>query len=114
MVLSTKNVYEKSSTDFHSRDCDQLSKTNISDKAKNHVYLDFAVKTYNQSYAIDDNDIFTLRAHGFYDDDIAVGVTITAFFALSNRMAASLTSIAAKYEFYSLGREFQSPDSQSS
>ena len=67
--------------------------------------LDFAVKTCNSSYAITNDDFVILQEHGFSDDDIWDIGAITAFFALSNRMA-NLTSMQPNAEFYALGRDF--------
>jgi alkylhydroperoxidase family enzyme len=44
-----------------------------------------------------------LRAHGFSDEDIWDIAAVSAFFALSNRMA-NFTSMRPNDEFYLLGR----------
>ena len=78
-------------------------KADLTDRQK--AMLDFAVKTCNSSYAITNDDFVTLHEHGFSDDDIWDIGAITAFFALSNRMA-NLTSMQPNVEFYALGRDF--------
>ena len=65
--------------------------------------LAFALKVALHSEEIDDADFETLRAHGFSDEDIWDIGAITAFFALSNRMA-NLTSMRPNDEFYLMGR----------
>jgi len=65
--------------------------------------LDFALKVSNDSKSICDEDFVTLRHHGFSDEDIWDIAGITAFFALSNRMA-NFTAMRPNDEFYALGR----------
>ncbi len=65
--------------------------------------LDFAMKVCQQSDALSDADYPPLRAHGFSDEDIWDIAAITAFFALSNRMA-SFAAMLPNAEFYLLGR----------
>jgi len=65
--------------------------------------LDFAAKVSLQAYEISDADIEALHEHGFSDEDIWDIGAITAFFALSNRMA-HLTHMRPNDEFYLLGR----------
>jgi alkylhydroperoxidase family enzyme len=52
---------------------------------------------------IDESDFETLHNHGFTDDDIWDIGSITALFALSNRVA-HLGSIQPNPEFFSMGR----------
>jgi len=66
--------------------------------------LTFAMKVSKDSRSIGDGDFQTLRAHGFSDEDIWDIAAITAFFALSNRMA-NFISMRPNDEFYSMGRE---------
>ena len=84
---------------------DQLAtnyrKADITPKQK--VMLDFAVKVTLNSAEINDADYEKMREHGFSDDEIWDTGAISAFFALSNRMA-NLTSIRPNDEFYLLGR----------
>jgi len=65
--------------------------------------LAFALKVAQDSQAIDDADFAALREHGFSDEDIWDIGAITAFFALSNRMA-NLISMQPNDEFYLFGR----------
>ena len=53
--------------------------------------------------ALDEADRQALRAHGFSDEDVWDIGGITAFFALSNRMA-HLIAMRPNDEFYLLGR----------
>jgi uncharacterized peroxidase-related enzyme len=70
---------------------------------RQRAMLDFALKVASDSGRIDDADFAALRAHGFTDEDIWDIGAITAFFALSNRMA-NLISMRPNEEFYLLGR----------
>ncbi len=70
---------------------------------RQEAMLDFALKVSNDSCAICDADFETLREHGFSDEDIWDIAGISAFFALSNRMA-NFTSMRPNDEFYALGR----------
>lgn len=65
--------------------------------------LDFAMKVSRQSDEIVDGDFDALRAHGFSDDEIWDIGAISAFFAMSNRLA-NFASIRPNDEFYGLGR----------
>jgi uncharacterized peroxidase-related enzyme len=65
--------------------------------------LDFAVKVSRQAEEVGDADFDALRTHGFSDKDIWDIGAISAFFALSNRMA-NLTSMRPNDEFYAMGR----------
>ena len=67
------------------------------------VMLDFALKVSNDSRAICDADFEALQEHGFSDEDIWDIAGISAFFAMSNRMA-NFTSMRPNDEFYALGR----------
>ncbi len=66
--------------------------------------LDFAMKVAQDSASLTDADYEPLRAHGFSEDDIWDIAAITAFFALSNRMANFL-SMRPNDEFFMMGRE---------
>ena len=70
---------------------------------RQRAMLDFALKVCTNSAAIEGADFAALREHGFTDDDIWDIGAITAFFALSNRMA-NLVSMRPNEEFYLLGR----------
>jgi uncharacterized peroxidase-related enzyme len=65
--------------------------------------LEFACKLSQQPAMIDQADYDALTAHGFSQDAIWDIGAISAFFALSNRMA-SLTDMRPNKEFYGLGR----------
>lgn len=95
-------VYEKSSL-ISEEISINYRKADIS--ARHKVMLDFAVKTCNNSHEIKNDDFVSLYEHGFSDDDIWDIGAITAFFAMSNRMA-NLTSMRPNANFYSLGRDY--------
>jgi uncharacterized peroxidase-related enzyme len=84
---------------------DQVSvnyrKADITPRQK--AMLGFAVKVALRSVEIDDEDFAALRAHGFSDEDIWDIGAISAFFALSNRMA-NLIAMRPNDEFYLMGR----------
>jgi len=65
--------------------------------------LDFAVKVALTPGRVGEEDFVMLRAHGFNEEDIWDIGAITAFFALSNRMA-NLIEMRPNDEFYLLGR----------
>lgn len=70
---------------------------------RQRAMLDFAMKVCTNSGAIDDADFAALRAHGFDDEDIWDIGAITAFFAMSNRLA-NLTGMRPNDEFFLMGR----------
>jgi len=65
--------------------------------------LDFACKVATNSAEINDEDFDVLRGYEFSDEDIWDIGSITAFFAMSNRLA-SVTDMLPNNEFYTLGR----------
>ena len=65
--------------------------------------LAFAMKVCTDSGSVVEDDFERLRAHGFSDEDIWDIGAITAFFALSNRMA-NLMALRPNDEFYLMGR----------
>ena len=65
--------------------------------------LDFAMKVSRHAEEIGDVDFDVLRLHGFSDEDIWDIGAISAFFALSNRMA-NLIDMRPNDEFYLMGR----------
>ncbi len=77
-------------------------KADISPRQK--AMLDFAVKVSMQAYEVGDEDMLTLKEHGFDEEDIWDIAAIAAFFGLSNRMA-NVTSMRPNDEFYNLGRQ---------
>lgn len=70
---------------------------------RQRAMLDFAVKLAVRPQEVEDDDHQRLREQGFSDDDIWDIGSITAFFALSNRMA-HLTDMRPNAEFYAMGR----------
>ena len=72
--------------------------------ARQKAMLAFAVKVAADSRSVGEDDFQRLREHGFDDDAIWDIGAITAFFALSNRMA-NLTAMRPNDEFYSMARE---------
>jgi uncharacterized peroxidase-related enzyme len=76
-------------------------KADISDRQK--AMLDFAVKLARSPEAMTQSDRDALTQQGFSAEDIWDIGGITAFFALSNRMA-HLIEMRANDEFYLMGR----------
>jgi len=70
---------------------------------RQRAMLTFAMKVCERSHEVDDSDYAALHAHGFTDEDAWDIAAITAFFALSNRLA-SATGMRPNDEFYLLGR----------
>jgi uncharacterized peroxidase-related enzyme len=70
---------------------------------RQRAMLDFAMKVCLGAHAIEDEDFAALHRHGFSDEDIWDIAAITAFFALSNRMA-SFSNMQPNPEFYLMGR----------
>jgi uncharacterized peroxidase-related enzyme len=70
---------------------------------RQRAMLDFAMKVSQRSHEIADEDFPSLHAHGFSDEDIWDIAAISAFFALSNRMA-NMLSMRPNDEFYLMGR----------
>jgi uncharacterized peroxidase-related enzyme len=65
--------------------------------------VEFALKVASSSGALSDEDIAKVSAQGFSMEDVWDIGAITAFFALSNRMA-NLTSMRPNSEFFSMAR----------
>jgi uncharacterized peroxidase-related enzyme len=70
---------------------------------RQRAMLDFALKLARTPETISPADHETLKSHGFSAEDIWDIGGITAFFALSNRMA-HLIEMRANDEFYLMGR----------
>lgn len=70
---------------------------------RQRVMLDFAVKLSTRGGEIDEADLAPLREHGFDHEDIWDIGAITAFFAMSNRLA-HLTGTPPNEPFYLMGR----------
>lgn len=71
--------------------------------ARQRAMLDFAVKVAERSHQVSDEDFAVLRHHGMSDEDIWDIGSITALFALSNRLA-NLMALQPNAEFYTMGR----------
>ncbi|MGY3551339.1 putative peroxidase-related enzyme [Bradyrhizobium sp. USDA 4472] len=65
--------------------------------------LDFAMKISTDAQQSSEEDFAALALHGFSDDDVWDIAAISAFFALSNRLA-NFTSMRPNDEFYLMGR----------
>ncbi len=76
-------------------------KADITDRER--AMLDFAMKLSVDQASVGPDDIAALESIGFSSDDIWDIGAITAFFALSNRMA-NLTAMRPNDEFYSMAR----------
>ena len=70
---------------------------------RQRAMLDFAMKVEPEAHLVSEADFAELAAHGFTDDDIWDIAAISAFFALSNRMA-NVTAMRPNDEFYLMGR----------
>jgi uncharacterized peroxidase-related enzyme len=70
---------------------------------RQRAMLDFAMKVSQEAHLVSDADFAALSAHEFSDDDIWDIAAISAFFALSNRMA-NVTAMRPNDEFYLMGR----------
>lgn len=76
-------------------------KADVTERQK--AMLDFAVKVSARAYEVDDEDLETLNAHGFTEEDAWDIAAISAFFGMSNRLA-NFTNLRPNTEFYTLGR----------
>ncbi|HEY4028059.1 MAG TPA: peroxidase-related enzyme [Candidatus Dormibacteraeota bacterium] len=70
---------------------------------RQRAMLAFAVKLAVEPARVEEEDLETLRGHGFSDEDIWDIGAITALFALSNRMA-HLTAMRPNDDFHLMGR----------
>ena len=70
---------------------------------RQRAMLDFAMKVSRAAEEISEQDFAEVSRHGFSDDDIWDIAAISAFFALSNRMA-NVTGMRPNDEFYMMGR----------
>ena len=70
---------------------------------KQRAMLDYAVKVSQAAHEITEQDHAALRAEGFSQDDIWQIGAISAFFAMSNRIA-NMTSLQPNDEFYGMAR----------
>jgi uncharacterized peroxidase-related enzyme len=76
-------------------------KADISPRQK--AMIDFAMKVSARAHEVGDDDMETLKGHGFSEEDIWDIAAISAFFGMSNRLA-NVTSMRPNDEFYALGR----------
>jgi uncharacterized peroxidase-related enzyme len=70
---------------------------------RQRAMLDFAMKVSQQANTVSEPDFAEVAGHGFTDDDIWDIAAISAFFALSNRIA-NVTAMRPNDEFYMMGR----------
>jgi uncharacterized peroxidase-related enzyme len=70
---------------------------------RQRAMLDFAMKVSRRAEETDEADMEALRAHGWTDEDIWDIAAISAFFALSNRMA-NFVAMRPNDEFFAMGR----------
>jgi uncharacterized peroxidase-related enzyme len=70
---------------------------------RQRAMLDFAMKVSREAQLVSETDFTELATHGFSQDDIWDIAAISAFFALSNRMA-NVTAMRPNDEFYLMGR----------
>jgi uncharacterized peroxidase-related enzyme len=70
---------------------------------RQRAMLDFAMKVSRAAEEISEQDLADISRHGFSDDDIWDIAAISAFFALSNRIA-NVTGMRPNDEFYMMGR----------
>ena len=75
---------------------------------RQQAILDVAVRMAVQPWTVTDEILGSLRAHGLTDDDIWDVGAISAFFAMSNRLA-HLTTTMPNDEFYLMGRIPRTP-----
>jgi hypothetical protein len=75
---------------------------------RQRAILEVAVRLAVEPWTVDDEVLGSLRAHGLTDDDIWDVGSISAFFAMSNRLA-HLTKTMPNDEFYLLGRVPRTP-----
>lgn len=84
---------------------DQLAinpfKADLSDRER--LIVDFALQMVNDAGTVSDDDLQALRDGGLSDDEIWDIGAITAFFAMSNRLA-NLTSMRPNDEFFTMAR----------
>ena len=76
--------------------------------ARQKAMLDFAVKVSLAAPEIEESDYADLHTHGFTDEDIWDIGAVSAFFALSNRMAG-LVDMRPNAEFFNMAREPHGP-----
>ena len=84
---------------------DQLAinpwKADLSDRER--LIIGFALRMVNDAGTVSDDDLDALRTGGLTDDEIWDIGAITAFFAMSNRLA-NLTAMRPNDEFFTMAR----------
>jgi uncharacterized peroxidase-related enzyme len=70
---------------------------------RQRTMLDFAMKIAVESHLVNDDDFAAMKSAGFSDEEVWDIGAITAFFALSNRMA-NVIGMRPNDEFYLMGR----------
>src|SRR5213595_9723 len=70
---------------------------------RERAMLDFAMKVSSEAHTISEADFVEIAGNGFSEEDIWDIAAISAFFALSNRMA-NVTAMRPNDEFYMMGR----------
>lgn len=70
---------------------------------RQRAMLDFAMKVSRSAETVSEADLAEVASHGWTDDDIWDITAVSAFFALSNRVA-NVTSMKPNDEFYMMGR----------
>jgi uncharacterized peroxidase-related enzyme len=70
---------------------------------RERAILDYAMKVSQRSSEVTESDRQTAKAAGLSDEDLWDIASISAFFAMSNRLA-SATAMRPNDEFYSMGR----------
>src|SRR3979411_1273156 len=70
---------------------------------RQRAMLDFAMKVSRAAEEVSEQDFAEASRHGFSDDDIWDIAAVSAFFALSTRMA-NVTGMRPNDEFYMMGR----------
>jgi len=70
---------------------------------RQRAMLDYAMTVSRRAETIGEADLEVLRSHGFSDDDIWDIGAVSAFFAMSNRLA-NMMDLRANPEFYMMGR----------
>lgn len=76
-------------------------KADITERQK--AMIAFAILVSQEAYRVGEDDLATLAAHGFTEEDAWDIAAIAAFFGLSNRLA-NVTNMRPNAEFYAMGR----------
>jgi uncharacterized peroxidase-related enzyme len=93
--IRTRNPHlaDQLATDWRKADLDE----------RQRAVVDVAVRLAVEPWTVTDEHLASLRGHGLTEDDVWDVGAITAFFAMSNRLA-HLTATPPNEEFYLLGR----------